>query len=133
MTENIEMLNRILRGYWFDPLEKNENVRYTKQHFPRHRTQEWRVTTWENEDVVVEVCEALGKHEATVLLSELTYPYFMMLSVSDLRNLHLFDVRLVEMNYERVSFIIDKNSFVMIDLKEVCEQYSIKRKIVILM
>lgn len=55
------------------------------------------------------------------------------MSVSNLRNLRLFDVRVVDMNHERVSFIIDKNSFVMIDLKEVCEQYNVKRKIVILM
>lgn len=83
--------------------------------------------------MVIELCEALDNHEATVFLNEPTYPYFMSLSVSNLHNLRLFDVRVVEMNYERVSFIIDKNSFVMIDLKEVSEQYNVKRKIVILM
>jgi len=71
--------------------------------------------------------------EATVFLNEPTYPYFMSLSVSNLRDLRLFGVRVVETNHERVSFIINKNSFVMIDLKEVSEQYNVKRKIVILM
>jgi len=88
---------------------------------------------WENEDAVIELCEALDNHEATVFLNEPTYPCFMSLSVSNLRNVCLFDVRVVEMNHERVSFIIDKNSFVVTDVKEGSEQYSVKRKIVILM
>lgn len=122
-----EMLRRVLRDYGFKP-SPNDDARYVSV----NGRDKWVVTTYENDEVVVEVWQALSETDVTVNFNDTFYPYSVnYLFIHDLKHLQLFDAEVSELNYERVVFAVGENTFAVVDLEEVCKQYQIKRKIII--